>query len=445
MPSLSTPLLTTILIQFQYDGFVSDIVSLVHWENQYNFALMEQLAASVTSAALMTNATFPYLTQPHFEITGGFVDGMGGIMSASFSPLIRGEDQREWEMYATENKGWLQESAWLRKVDFAHQDALHGTIQDHEHDRMLQAESDQIAAKVYRWQDNEQVPVIASSGQVLAPIWQVSPPDAGTVNADVLQDETIAVLFEQMKILEHAILSPAVQIHNLFDFLFDPEEKPLKALPHSYIIQPVLDGFDKTNSSLVGILIAVTTFENLLDKILPVGSSGIHCVISDTCGNVMSFNLVGTEAIFLGYEDLHDPAYNAYKHSTRIDTYDNSTNGMCLHTLDIYPSTAFEVAYQTNKPAVYTSVVVLAFIVTSILILVYDIMVTRRQEKTMVSAIRSGKLVASLFPSNVVDRVMEDAQRNENAQTATSKLLQNLTDDEDEDGFCFKTRPIADL
>ena len=45
-------------------------------------ALLQQLSGTTTSTALMTGQTFPNVTQPHFEITGGFVDGMGGIMMA---------------------------------------------------------------------------------------------------------------------------------------------------------------------------------------------------------------------------------------------------------------------------------------------------------------------------------------------------------------------------
>jgi hypothetical protein len=43
----------------------------------------------------MTGSVFPNLTQPYFEISGGYVDGMGGIMSVAFAPLVKAEKQRE--------------------------------------------------------------------------------------------------------------------------------------------------------------------------------------------------------------------------------------------------------------------------------------------------------------------------------------------------------------
>ena len=72
----------TLLTQFdtvlstQYNGFVTSIVSLVLLEIQFNFALMQQMSASVTASAVMTGSVFPNHTEPFFEISGGYVDGM---------------------------------------------------------------------------------------------------------------------------------------------------------------------------------------------------------------------------------------------------------------------------------------------------------------------------------------------------------------------------------
>jgi hypothetical protein len=146
---------------------------------------MQQLSAAVTSAALMTNSVFPYVTLPHFQITGGYADGMGGIMAAAFAPLVKHEERSEWEEYAVLNQGWLAESARLKKVHPGHRDALHGTIQDHEHDRRLQSPetpSEYIPTQIYRWENGLQVPEPSRPGQVLAPLWQTSPASAPAVN-----------------------------------------------------------------------------------------------------------------------------------------------------------------------------------------------------------------------------------------------------------------------
>ena len=37
---------------------------------------MQQLSAAVTAAALMTGSVLENVTLPHFEVTGGYADGM---------------------------------------------------------------------------------------------------------------------------------------------------------------------------------------------------------------------------------------------------------------------------------------------------------------------------------------------------------------------------------
>jgi hypothetical protein len=56
--------------------------------------------------------------------------------------------------------------------------------------------------------------------------------------------------------------------------------------------------------------------------------------------------------------------------------------------------------------SVYTSIVVLAFLVTTLLFLIYERLVTRR-EKTKNAAL---KVVSSMFPSNVQEKVLRGAQ-----------------------------------
>ena len=142
--------------ELEYHGYVNDIHSLVLWEVRYNMALVQQLGATTTSAALMTGQTFPNVTQPHFEITGGFVDGMGGIMMALTAPIVPSADREAWEEYSVANQGWLEKSAELKEVYGKHRDPLHGTIQDHEHDRKLQMiMGDKIPSKIWEWQGDK--------------------------------------------------------------------------------------------------------------------------------------------------------------------------------------------------------------------------------------------------------------------------------------------------
>jgi hypothetical protein len=168
-----------------------------------------------------------------------------------------------------------------------------------------------------------------------------------------------------------SVLSTYTEIEDTFDFLFDPEEKPLKRNPHGFMMEPVYSAFEE-NPELVGFLIGVTSFGNLLDRLLPTGVKGIVCVIEDACGNHITYELNGLKSTYLGAGDLHDPQFDRYERSTPMELYETTVEGRCAHKLYIYPSTKFREFYATKYPAVYTSVVALAFLVTSILLFVYD-------------------------------------------------------------------------
>jgi hypothetical protein len=176
---------------------------------------------------------------------------------------------------------------------------------------------------------------------------------------------------------------------------------------------------------IVGFLLGVTIWKNVFNKLIPEGANGIVCVVKDACGGTMSFELNGPMATYMGGEDLHDKAFGEYEVRMLIEQYETQVDGLCVHELFIYPSSRFTQNHLSNTPAIYTTVVALVFLVTAIVIMFYDRLVTQQQEKTLRSAIRSDKLVASLFPENVRDRIMANAASAGEGTSGKSKFLNN--------------------
>jgi hypothetical protein len=380
---------------------------------------MQQLSASVTAAAIMTGSVFPNVTQPYFEITSGYVDGMGGIMSAAFAPLVRDDHRPQWEDYARRSQGWIAQAETLRLVHPGHRDPMHGTNQDHEHDRRrrrlqttTKSSDDSVTPPIFetifKWENGTKVPEPTHPQNVYAPLWQVSPPDGASVNANLFSEPVLASLYKAMITINHTVLSTATPIGDMFDFLFDDAEKDRKQNPHAYIMEPVFAEFAEA-PELVGVLVAVTTFGNLLDRLLPEGANGVICVITDTCGNTVSYELNGRLSTFLGHGDSHDAKFDSFRRTAPLELYDVVGKESCDHGIFIYPSSKLIASYQTRTPLVYAGIVLLAFLLTSILFFIYDQTVTRRQEKTMKSALRSGALVDKLYPATIRDRVMDGA------------------------------------
>lgn len=434
---LSLTLSHCLLVTSQYNGLVKHITDLVQWEVVYNFALMQGLSNTVTTAANVTNATFPFVTVPGIELSAGAVDGMGGIMLAGFAPFVNAQDKQAWEKYAAENKGWFDESNYIREVNQKlYRDALHGTIQDHEHDRRLQVpEPSLIPDKIWHWDNGENVPHEPINGETMAPLWQISPAAAPPINQDLLSDERISVLCNAMLEIRGSVMSPAYQIEDLFDFAFDEVEKHRKVEPHAFLLEPVYATYE-ASSEIVGLLIGLTSYGNLVNHLLPEGVTGITAVIKDSCGLDISFDLNGSHSTFLGYGDLHDPEFNDYERSATLEPYPKLVDGLCEHELYLYPSATYRSSFDTNRPFIFTILVAAAFGITLLLMIVYDVTVNRRQEKTMKVALRSNAVVSNLFPQAVRDRIMNDVEEGQDSGNQKKDSVE---------GGIHETRPIADF
>jgi hypothetical protein len=291
----------------------------------------------MTSTALLTGQVFPYVTHPHFEIGAGYVDGMGGIMNCAFAPLVKAKERSDWEEYATRNQGWLEESARLRIVHPEHADALHGTIQDHEHDsRRLEedlVEIPPIRKRIWKWEDGKKVIEEEDSDtEIFAPLWQISAPEASTVNVNLFYDERVNDLYAAMIATNQTVMSSNTKIYDLFDFAFDDSVKERKENPHGFIMDPVYSAFEE-NPTIVGFLMALSPFDTLLGRLLPEDAEGMIAVITDTCGKEMTYELNGKMATFLGYDDLHDPDFDEYEFSKVMEMYETIAEDLCVNTV----------------------------------------------------------------------------------------------------------------
>ena len=229
-----------------------------------------------------------------------------------------------------------------------------------------------------------------------------------------------------------------------FDFLFDPEEKEFKKDPHGFILEPVYSKIEE-NPKLIGIAIGVTPFGNLLDRLLPEGVDGIIAVLKDNCGNVMSFELSSGKAYFLGYEDVHEAEMASYvRTETNIEMYEEILDGLCAHDLSLYPTNKLRATYDTWDAAVYTAIVAGAFSLTAFLLTVYDYMVTRRQDKTMQTALHSRAIVTSLFPEQIARTLVNEPDRRSSI-TGVENVLRDDSGEVNTSEVAKASKPLADL
>lgn len=69
---------------------------------------------------------------------------------------------------------------------------------------------------------------------------------------------------------------------------------------------------------VVGMLIMFLHWRSLFINILPDTAKGIDAVLTNTCGDVMSYRIIGSHATYLGNGDLHDPKYDHLEQSVSV-------------------------------------------------------------------------------------------------------------------------------
>ena len=119
--------------------------------------------------------------------------------------------------------------------------------------------------------------------------------------------------------------------------------------------------------------------------------------------------------------------------------------------LQVYATNELQNEYQNSLPFIFAIIVASSFLFMAATFFVYDLLVRRRNDAVSSAAAASDAIVTSMFPSNVRDRLYEDAAQGRLNELSTTKkdlssFLQSGGNESqvDKNGR-FKTKPIADL
>lgn len=301
------------------------------------------------------------------------------------------------------------------------------------------------------------------------------PPDASVVNMDLLGIPSFPRVLSNMMYKRLSVMSEIADVNFLL-----PNEETMAELPEdvvasrnalSFVLTPVFDSYDYANDStkVVAFFFILVPWQRYFDNVLPQGKNGFEVVVDDSCGSTFTFALDGPQSTLKSKGDTHDTKYDSmgkgwvYKDSFRqmvpADMYDVSTKpeNECVYQIYVYPTSTLENAYMTGDPMQYAVAVSLIFVFTAIIFLAYDWAVARRQNKVLRTATRTQAIVASLFPENVQERILQEAETDEKTNTPrfrtnrTKDQLRSFLNDAEDDGIAtsgasgFKSRPIADL
>jgi len=437
----------------KYEAHVESIENDFTWETKYNLALMKQLGSTITSSILATEQSPPFVTLPRFEVLGNFADGLGNnLKMTSFIPLVQNYQKESWEAYSVHHQSWLSESAKLRettRIDYlmprngTHQDST--TNMDSELSVGDEITIDGIPESIWKWEQGKRVPLDKSlrDDQLLAPLWQTTPYDPSTINVDLLSTPGFERLYQSMVDTHYeTVMSAGAPIGDLFRWMLDPAgEESTKREPHACILEPLFanatskhEAVASSKTKPMALALGLTSLRHLFENILPENGGSVYAVLkgSDACGTTLPYLIDGPAAIFVGYHDLQDDAMTdiyqtmvdldleQYEVVVPLNLYETANDEkICIQTLHLYPSPSLKQTHSTNRAMVWTSVVAMAFLVTSFCFLIYERLVTKR-ENTKNAALQ---VVASLFPKGVQDEVLRGVQEGHHGTPDKGKVI----------------------
>jgi class 3 adenylate cyclase len=391
----------------------------------------DALSVLYTSYAINSGSTFPNVTLPDYQLHSANARIMSESVVFNYHPVVTDVNRKGWEAYARENRNQFitasaVEYGWIEYQNAQYNESDRRGLQN------VQDFQDEIGNL---GMDGLVHPAPEGTGPYL-PIWQLGPatPLPVLLNFNVLSHPAgpayVATLNSGEAVIHSAsnlfgenmgdsgayfqlVLSMS-QFREAFDeYLGDPTS------PFSY---PVFDSFDPTNRTVAGILSSTFYWKLYLENVLPANRKGIICVLQNSFHQTFTYRIDGTAASYLGVGDLHDPKYDHLEVSSDMTSYfasrsSQSTTSYTVvklntafnaYSLRIYPSKDTEASHVDSEPRILTIAIIFVFVFTSLVFMIYDCMVARRQCVVMNRAVASTSIISSLFPSQVRDKVYEE-------------------------------------
>ena len=295
------------------------------------FTATQQLSRTLTDAMISGGDNF--LALSFFEIYGGEAKQAAKADVVFWTPRVMETRLSDWETFALANQQWI----------------LDGLV----HENSSVNDPGSIPANVYtrhKAHTHKEKDDIHVAGYYF-PVWQMAgaPRNASIVNLDLVADSSLmehdmvdATLLRQpllssiqdLQYLKSGAHDTANTTSSQEEWLeennitigvakYNPELY-LEQAKQSYILQPVFatsDGYFFSNaavaearsedlqSDIVGFTVAVLSWESLFSDILPNGVDGLVVVVDDGCGTTISLQVNGKTVDYLGFDDLHDPAF----------------------------------------------------------------------------------------------------------------------------------------
>jgi len=463
--------------QFESEFFTSaaEVKSLVQDNCQSAVDSAEAFSVSVTSSANQMNMTWPYVTIADFSSKAARLSTLSGAYQIGFAPIVFPEHFATWSVHSYLDLPSYYEE--LIEVEYSdetitvpallnittpfvwHHDPLSGTAQ--RTDPLETVVPQQLVGLRERIGFNG----FFVNWQSLEPMYNLYNKQTMISNLNLLYSG-----FEDALATSYEFKIPALDSYR--NPVIDPiTNNFVKWESQTQMVQPIFDTIYNGKGSrkdlrMVGVLNMLFDWESLLSDLLSKSdTSDIDIVLGSQCSLLarpVTYRVSNDEVIQIGSEDLHDPLYDEMFLETTLFELDldeetqaeidrvkklgieATVEGGCISEviMRIYPTRELEESFYTGTAWKLTGGVAAVFVFTSVVFMIYDIMVNRRQSKVMERIIRQDKIVLNTFPKAIRDKLYRDSQHLRDDMDS-GKGSQSTTNNSDDP--IFGSGQLADL
>jgi len=362
----------------------------------------KSLAKDLSLAAEQDAASWPYITYQDFDGRCKAPLVLSDASSIAFAPLVRSNDRSNWEQWAGQSFEQVTPGEAEKGVEYF--PSRRGAGQG-----------------IYAFDNGASVdrPVSTES---LSPLWQMSPAqgDAETGLIGTLFDE----LSNQVR-YDTVVSMLGAQGAFMTTFQYqDTNENDFVsyASPRATVYYPILGDDGSFPDAVTGSVAFEYSWDLLLHGVLEANVRDVVVVVENSCSGNFSFVVQGDKASFLGEGDLHDDDVDGYESvSSTYQGFEDlfaehrkyPAQDPCNYRVNLFATSNYKDKYVGNSPEVYRGIVLAVFIFVVAIFILYDCLVERRQSRVVTAAQRSDAIVRSLFPSNVRNRLYEQAKQKE--------------------------------
>lgn len=376
--------------------------TVIKVDEEVKVGLQNKLFAAKAFAAMYTSLfgpqnVWPNATMPNFNQRAESLLPLSNSLAISFNPIINTADRAEFEAHAALNGDMLNVSQLVNNY----------TIYRRENDIVI---------------DDPGIQPGSIFPDIMVPVYQIYPSEENwrAVMFNLHSEENRQNALDDM--LLHKVPTLTALLHLV--------QHPEGMRPSSILFYPIFSEFG--NDDVVGSISIVFLWEDLLRRVLPNYVEGLIAVLESSISTSLdpvhglprqlwTYEIVGGENVFFVEGDQHDNDFNRYEHEINTNVAFEGFPGLenvdnlITFKIRLYPSERLRKNHISRRPVVYTIIMLFIFLFVSLVFLAHDHLHARQQSKVMAFARKSGRIVDSLFPIQVKNRLF-DASENVHKQ-----------------------------